>query len=72
MYVYAFRKSEVLGARGKAQKHKQSLNKLKENDPEFYKFLKDEDTTLLDFDPDEVSGNIVLFPFRSFQCYVIV
>ncbi|XP_013410225.1 nucleolar complex protein 2 homolog [Lingula anatina] len=33
-----------------ASKHKQSLGKLKDSDPEFYEFLKGEDKELLDFD----------------------
>ena len=42
---------------GKAQKHKASLEKLKEQDPEFYEFLKSEDQELLDFDPGDMSGS---------------
>ena len=32
-----------------AEKHKKSLLKLEETDPEFYKYLKQHDTQLLDF-----------------------
>ena len=40
----------------KAQQHKESLEKLQQNDPEFFDFLKDEDQSLLDFNPDDISG----------------
>ena len=36
-------------------KHKASLDKLKESDPEFYKFLEQEDSGLLDFNPSDAS-----------------
>ena len=39
-----FRKKQGVSA------HKQSLEKLKEKDPEFYKFLQSEDKELLQFD----------------------
>ena len=37
------------------QKHKKSLEKLKESDPEFYEFLKNEDKNLLDFEGSDES-----------------
>jgi nucleolar complex protein 2 len=37
-----------------ATSHKTGLENLKEKDPEFYKFLKDNDRELLEFDPDEL------------------
>ncbi|KAK3105217.1 hypothetical protein FSP39_020001 [Pinctada imbricata] len=37
----------------KTSKHKQSLNKLKDQDPEFYQFLKNEDAKLLEFSDSE-------------------
>ena len=41
-----------------AVKHKKSLEKLKDQDPEFYEFLQQEDSKLLDFDAsDESDGH---------------
>ena len=36
--------------------HKESLEKLKSKDPEFYEFLKQEDKSLLDFNASDDSG----------------
>lgn len=37
-----------------AKSHKAGLDKLKEKDPSFYEFLKQNDRELLEFDPDEL------------------
>jgi nucleolar complex protein 2 len=36
--------------------HKKTLESLAKNDPEFYKFLKDNDAELLDFEDDDLEG----------------
>lgn len=36
--------------------HKKTLESLSKNDPEFYKFLKDNDAELLDFEDDDLAG----------------
>ena len=40
--------------------HLQDLEKLKEKDPEFYKYLQENDRELLDFDPDRVEEDVDL------------
>ena len=44
------RANEKMG--GEIRAHKEALGKLKETDPEFYEFLREEDSELLDFDEE--------------------